>query len=186
MQNISPERLTPIKHLDISVITTESLAFLYGTQTVRIRQNHNENKTRFIEGKHFFKVFGDELINLRVSLNYSQNNQVISPKTRSLILWTERGAARHAKMLETDQAWDVFEKLEDCYFRQPVAERQPFNADLYISIRNDEIVNIQAIQKGEYLMTLPRYEEMLGRQGYEIIHKKDLKEVAKKYLLEIL
>lgn len=42
----------------------------------------------------------------------------ISPKTRSLILWTERGAARHAKMLETDQAWDVFEKLEDCYFSQ--------------------------------------------------------------------
>ncbi|EDE8442018.1 phage antirepressor Ant, partial [Salmonella enterica subsp. enterica serovar Pomona] len=31
-------------------------------------------------------------------------------------LWTERGAARHAKMLETDQAWEVFEKLEDCYF----------------------------------------------------------------------
>ncbi len=40
------------------------------------------------------------------------------PKARSLILWTERGAARHAKMLETDQAWEVFEKLEDCYFSQ--------------------------------------------------------------------
>lgn len=33
-----------------------------------------------------------------------------------MILWTERGAARHAKMLETEQAWDVFEKLEDYYF----------------------------------------------------------------------
>ncbi|EOV7311415.1 Rha family transcriptional regulator [Escherichia coli] len=42
-----------------------------------------------------------------------------TPKNaRSLILWTERGAARHAKMLETDQAWDVFERLEDCYFSQ--------------------------------------------------------------------
>ncbi|MDR8143073.1 hypothetical protein XC08_22250, partial [Acinetobacter baumannii] len=29
---------------------------------------------------------------------------------------TERGAARHAKMLDTDQAWEVFEQLEDCYF----------------------------------------------------------------------
>lgn len=28
------------------------------------------------------------------------------------------GAARHANMLETDQAWDVFGKLEDCYFSQ--------------------------------------------------------------------
>lgn len=47
----------------------------------------------------------------------------ISPKTRTLILWTERGAARHAKMLETDQAWEVFEKLEDSYFNQYEKER---------------------------------------------------------------
>ncbi|HCP8669594.1 TPA: phage antirepressor Ant, partial [Escherichia coli] len=83
---------------------------------------------------HFFKVVGNDLKELRVALNYSQNLRVtlsnsqnlqpslrglqISPKARSLILWTERGAARHAKMLETDQAWDVFEKLEDCYFSQ--------------------------------------------------------------------
>ncbi|EEZ8868535.1 phage antirepressor Ant [Escherichia coli] len=99
-----------------------------------MRQNHHENKVRFVEGKHFFKVVGNDLKELRVALNYSQNLRVtlsnsqnlqpslrglqISPKARSLILWTERGAARHAKMLETDQAWDVFEKLEDCYFSQ--------------------------------------------------------------------
>ncbi|HCS3396834.1 TPA: ORF6N domain-containing protein, partial [Shigella flexneri] len=98
------------------VITTELLAQLYGTEPVRIRQNHHENKVRFVEGKHFFKVVGNDLKELRVALNYSQNP--VSPKARSLILWTERGAARHGKMLETDQAWDVFEKLEDCYFSQ--------------------------------------------------------------------
>lgn len=42
----------------------------------------------------------------------------ISSKARSLYLWTERGAARHAKMLETDEAWSFFEKMEDAYFRQ--------------------------------------------------------------------
>ncbi|EPS0354964.1 TPA: phage antirepressor Ant [Escherichia coli] len=121
---ISVETLSPITHNQIPVITTELLAQLYGTEPVRIRQNHHENKVRFVEGKHFFKVVGNDLKELRVALNYSQNLQPslrglqISPKTRSLILWTERGAARHAKMLETDQAWDVFEKLEDCYFSQ--------------------------------------------------------------------
>ncbi|EEC7628078.1 ORF6N domain-containing protein [Escherichia coli] len=136
---ISVETLSPITHNQIPVITTELLAQLYGTEPVRIRQNHHENKVRFVEGKHFFKVVGNDLKELRVALNYSQNLRVtlsnsqnlqpslrglqISPKARSLILWTERGAARHAKMLETDQAWEVFEKLEDCYFSQKIPEQ---------------------------------------------------------------
>ena len=121
---ISVETLSPITHNQIPVITTELLAQLYGAEVKNIQNNYARNAERFIEGKHFFKVAGDALKNLRVALNYSQNLQPslrglqISPKARSLILWTERGAARHAKMLETDQAWDVFEKLEDCYFSQ--------------------------------------------------------------------
>ncbi|CAM6234345.1 TPA: ORF6N domain-containing protein [Escherichia coli] len=125
---ISVKNLSPVTYNQIPVITTELLACLYGTETIRIQQNHHENKSRFIEGKHFFKAVGDELRNLRLVLNESQNEVRISPKTRSLILWTERGAARHAKMLETDQAWEVFEKLEDCYFSQgktAPTEQQP-------------------------------------------------------------
>ena len=124
--HISIDTLSPITHNQIPVVTTELLANLYGTEPVRIQQNHQRNKERFIEGKHFYKVVGEELKNLRLSLRESQTLRVtlsnsqnpVSPKTRSLILWTERGAARHAKMLETDQAWEVFEKLEDCYFSQ--------------------------------------------------------------------
>ncbi|EEW3794683.1 ORF6N domain-containing protein [Escherichia coli] len=115
---VTVKNLSPVTYNQIPVITTELLARLYGTEAIRIQQNHHENKSRFIEGKHFFKAVGDELKNLRLVLNESQNEVKISPKTRTLILWTERGAARHAKMLETDQAWDVFEKLEDCYFSQ--------------------------------------------------------------------
>ncbi|HBB6398459.1 TPA: ORF6N domain-containing protein [Escherichia coli] len=115
---VTVKNLSPVTYNQIPVITTELLARLYGTEAIRIQQNHHENKSRFIEGKHFFKAVGDELKNLRLVLSESQNAVKISPKTRSLILWTERGAARHAKMLETDQAWDVFEKLEDCYFSQ--------------------------------------------------------------------
>ncbi|EIS9346257.1 ORF6N domain-containing protein [Escherichia coli] len=120
---ISVKNLSPVTYNQIPVITTELLACLYGTETIRIQQNHHENKSRFIEGKHFFKAVGDELKNLRLVLNESQNEVKISPKTRSLILWTERGAARHAKMLETDRAWEVFEKLEDCYFSQKIPEQ---------------------------------------------------------------
>ncbi|EFN0155107.1 ORF6N domain-containing protein [Escherichia coli] len=116
---IAVETLSPITHNQIPVITTELLAHLYGTDVANIKMNHSRNQTRFLEGKHYFKIVGDDLKNLRVTFSYLQ----ISPKTRSLILWTERGAARHAKMLETDQAWEVFEKLEDCYFSQKIPEQ---------------------------------------------------------------
>ena len=114
---VSVETLSTITYKQIPVITTELLAHLYGTEAIRIRQNHHENKGRFIEEKHFFKLEGETLREFkhRVAFNYSVK---IARNVRSLILWTERGAARHAKMLETDQAWEVFEKLEDCYFSQ--------------------------------------------------------------------
>ena len=124
---VSVETLSTITYKQIPVITTELLAHLYGTEAIRIRQNHHENKGRFIEEKHFFKLEGETLREFkhRVAFNYSVK---IARNVRSLILWTERGAARHAKMLETDQAWEVFEKLEDCDFSQgktAPTEQQP-------------------------------------------------------------
>lgn len=111
---VSVESISLTVHQNVPVITTELLARLYESEEKHIRQNFKRNEDRFITGKHYFKVTGSELNDLRTS----QRGLQISPKTRSLILWTERGAARHAKMLETDQAWEVFEKLEDCYFSQ--------------------------------------------------------------------
>ncbi|EFC7352467.1 TPA: ORF6N domain-containing protein [Escherichia coli] len=121
---LAVESLVVVTYSNVPVITTGLLANLYKTEEKHIRQNFKRNECRFIAGKHFFKVSGCELDSLRTS----QRGLQISPKTRALILWTERGAARHAKMLETDQAWEVFEKLEDCYFSQgktTQTEQQP-------------------------------------------------------------
>ncbi|ECZ9690699.1 ORF6N domain-containing protein [Salmonella enterica subsp. enterica serovar Potsdam] len=103
------------------VVTTEQLAAGYGTDAENIRRNFNRNKSRFIEGKHYFQITGPELENLRVTFSPAQ----ISNKTRSLTLWTERGAANHAKMLETDQAWSYHEDLVEFYFTQRNATALP-------------------------------------------------------------
>ncbi|WP_228267331.1 ORF6N domain-containing protein [Acinetobacter ursingii] len=122
--NINDAQISVVNFKSIPVVTTEMLADFYGTESKNIQQNHTRNKGRFIEGKHFFKIVGQELkdfvssLKILTNLQPSQRGLQISPKTRVLTLWTERGAARHAKMLDTDQAWDVFEQLEDCYFHR--------------------------------------------------------------------
>lgn len=117
MNTITAETLSPITHNQIPVITTELLAHLYGADIKNIQNNFARNVDRFEVGKHFFKIEGEELRELKHRPSLSGSVK-IARNVRSLILWTERGAARHAKMLETDQAWEVFEKLEDCYFSQ--------------------------------------------------------------------
>ena len=136
---VSVETLSAITYKQIPVITTELLAHLYGTEAIRIRQNHHENKGRFIEEKHFFKLEGETLREFkhRVAFNYSVK---IARNVRSLILWTERGAARHAKMLETDRAWEVFEKLEDCYFSQGKTTQTEQQSQIQPQFTAEEII----------------------------------------------
>jgi hypothetical protein len=116
-----------VEYKNLPVLTTEQLANFYGTDQNNIQKNYSRNSERFTEGKHFFKVEGEELRKLKATLTDSRSvgskditdnigYVQISKNASSIILWTEKGAARHAKILDTDQAWEVFEKLEDCYF----------------------------------------------------------------------
>lgn len=45
-------------------------------------------------------------------------HEVVELRTPVLYLWTKRGAARHAKMLNTSRAREVFELLENAYFER--------------------------------------------------------------------
>ncbi|HEA8754524.1 TPA: ORF6N domain-containing protein [Escherichia coli] len=122
MKDISVESLSIISFSNIPVVTTELLASLYGTEPDYIRKNFNRNSGRFVIGKHYFLLENEELREFKHSMSLRPSVK-IARNVRSLILWTERGAARHAKMLETDRAWEVFEKLEDCYFSQKTPEQ---------------------------------------------------------------
>ena len=104
--------LIPVEYRTERVLTTEQLAQAYECEPKQIKQNFNNNKAHFEEGRHYYKVEGDELKDLRVENIDLQ----ISPKTRCLYLWTRRGASRHSKMLGTDRAWEMFDALEENYF----------------------------------------------------------------------
>ncbi|CDG47280.1 ORF6N domain-containing protein [Serratia symbiotica] len=58
---ITAETISPITYNQINVITTELLASLYGADQKLIRQNYTHNTDRFVDGKHYFKLTGNEL-----------------------------------------------------------------------------------------------------------------------------
>ena len=104
--------LIPVEYRAERVLTTEQLAQAYECEPNNIKKNFNSNKEHFEEGRHYYKIEGDALNDLRVTFSDLQ----ISPKTRCLYLWTRRGASRHSKMLGTDRAWEMFDALEENYF----------------------------------------------------------------------
>lgn len=104
-----------IIHSGVPVVTSEQLSRFYNTEVNNIKKNYSRNASRFQDGKHYFLITGSKLKELKNSVTFGH---LVDKRTPKLTLWTERGAARHAKMLETDQAWDVYEALEDCYFNQ--------------------------------------------------------------------
>ena len=128
--------LPQLAYKGIPVVTTETLAQAYEVEAKQIRQNFSNNKERFTEGKHFFSLSGNDLSMFRLCVENIDSQ--ISPKTRFLTLWTERGAARHAKMLNSDKAWDMYELLEETFFAVVKTEQPvPFPAPSPISKRTD-------------------------------------------------
>ena len=105
-------RLQNIELNGQKMLTTAQLAEAYGTDTDTIKQNFKRNKDRYTEGKHFYLLTGENLKKF-VGDNLSL---AISNMTRSLYLWTEKGAFIHAKSLNTDKAWEVYGNLVEFYF----------------------------------------------------------------------
>ena len=106
--------LTILEHNNIRVMTTEQLAGAYGCDAQHIKQNFNNNKERFTEGKHYFRLEGAELKSFKKQVE--NFDLPVSKFASAIYLWTKRGAARHSKMLGTERAWDVFDELEESYF----------------------------------------------------------------------
>lgn len=98
----------------IRVLTSKQIADDYGTTTDVIKKNYSNNKERFTEGKHYILLTGNDLKNFKNQVN---NVHLVNNRTSHLYLWTEKGALLHAKSLNTDKAWEVYDYLVDHYFR---------------------------------------------------------------------
>lgn len=128
------------------LLTTEQLAEFYGASEKQIKQNFNNNKDRFIERKHFYKLEGQELKDFK---NRVENFDLVGRNANSLILWTKQGASRHSKMLGTDRAWNMYDELEENYFNKqfklPTSQREL--ALLALSANEETNERVDVIEK---------------------------------------
>ena len=221
------------------VLTTQQLADFYGVNQSNIKMNFSRNKEKYIEGKHYVLLQGDDLRQLKqllsdtssplgdqllpsdsVSCNYIQNLDVespllvkltsreeltvcsdikIPPSTRHFYLWTERGALLHAKSINTDKAWDVYEQLLDTYFRaqemfaaendSPVSQTNLPKVPNWHSINYKRIDNLCSVlgidRKHMYHLILLRCSESYDLNEAKKMYKKE-RGFAPQYAIDIV
>ena len=217
------------------VLTTKQLAEFYGVGTIQLTKNYNNNKKKFVEGKHYVLLEGKELndfkkfikdylenfeVDTSVSGNYIQILDVeppllvnltsreeltvcsdikIPPSTRHLYLWTERGALLHAKSINTDKAWDVYEQLLDTYFRvqemsmaqddSPVSQTNLPKVPNWHSINYKRIDNLCSVlgidRKHMYHLILLRCSESYDLNEAKKMYKKE-RGFAPQYAIDIV
>ncbi|NFI52715.1 ORF6N domain-containing protein [Clostridium sp. ZBS17] len=171
-------KLIPLEFKNQRIMTTKILAEEYGTEDIRIQQNYLRNKERFIEGKHFHKLEGEEL--KRFKTDYLNDSSL---KINSLILWTDRGASRHAKILDTDEAWNVYEELEENYFN-PRANKPTCIEDILISSLQ-EMKSIKGDVAAIKQANVETKEEIQGIREITGLNSIDWKDDSKKLIVKI-
>ena len=225
------------------VLTTKQLAEFYGVDAIKLTQNYNNNKKKFVEGKHYILLDGKELtefkkivkdhiekidvdtsvsgnyiekidVDASVSYNYLENFYVVTTNqkeitvtcpiqipsnTRRLYLWTERGALLHAKSINTDKAWDVYEQLLDTYFRvqemsmaqddSPVSQMSLPKVPNWHSINYKRIDNLCSVlgidRKHMYHLILLRCSESYDLNEAKKMYKKE-RGFAPQYAIDIV
>lgn len=121
----------------VRVLTTRQLTEWYHTEEWQIKQNFRNNKKRFVLGKHYIALQGEELKEFKSKV---ENIYLVGKTAKILYLWTEKGALLHAKSLNTDKAWEVYDYLVDFYFhaKEDPKETKPVPVEMKPVVKKEE------------------------------------------------
>lgn len=173
-----------IEHSGHRVLTTSQLAESYGTDSKVINRNFQRNSEKYIQGKHFYALSGEELKQFKGS---RQNDESLK-YTSILYLWTEKGAWLHAKSLNTDKAWEAYDLLIDNYYKlqkqkKILSQREQLEASIILTLQNSKEVDFLKKEVKELRsmvqeqITLDHGEQLrvrkaVGTKVYEITNDK--------------
>lgn len=131
------DKLTPMEFNNQRILLTEQLAEVYETDGKNIQMNFSNNRDKFTEGIHYYLLQGDDL---KAFKNDPNHIGLVGKNASCLYLWTERGASRHCKILDTDKAWEQFDNLEATYFR--AKEQSKFSAVDQLRLQTQAILEL--------------------------------------------
>ena len=147
------------------VLTTKQIAEAYETSADSVKRNFERNKKNYILGKHYIALEGETLREFK-----SRGQFVASFKqVKKLYLWTEKGALLHAKSLNTDKAWQVYDYLVDFYFRVK-GERQQ-ETDIITSAGNIELEINDSVKVFREMMQIADRLGICVRMKPLLVHK---------------
>ena len=141
----------------IRVLTTRQLAQAYETTRQIISYNFNYNKHRYVEGKHYIALEGDELRAFKASHEIHDNLKY----AHIAYFWTEKGALLHAKSLNTDKAWEVYDYLVDYYFRAEGQRKVPVTVDTKPKSRPNTRMVVDVPENPEILKAIQKIKDDL-------------------------
>lgn len=112
------------------VVTDKMVAEIHDMQAKHVRENINKNIKRFKENIDFIDLAQrvGEVGTLEVLLNMGYAKQSIT-QAEHIYLLSERGYAKLIKIMDTDLAWEIHDKLIDEYFELREEKENTINLD---------------------------------------------------------
>lgn len=131
-------------------ILARDIAKIHGISVKAINQNINRNRRRFNE---------NDLIDLKASPKFEKTlvDLDFTPReignANNIYLLSERGYAKLLKIMDSDSAWDMYEKLVDEYFVLKTT-RAMTHAQRIQMLKLEDKKEAKAIKKAEMLMKM--------------------------------
>ncbi len=108
---------------DNKVVTDKMVAEIHNTEAREVRRLIKDNLKRFKESIDFIDLKKDVGITHDNLESFGYSKMQIS-KSENLFLLSERGYSKLIKIMDTDLAWEIHDKLIDDYFKLREATKQ--------------------------------------------------------------
>ena len=140
-------------------ILVREISEIHHMKVGNINQRINDNRKRFKDGVDIIdlKVSYTAAVSLNIGFNQSQINA-----SKNIYLLSERGYAKLIKILDTDLAWEIHDKLIDEYFtmREIINSDEQLKAQLLLEIYNGGQSGVLASKQLTELETKPLKEKI--------------------------